>query len=438
MKHKLSAAILAALCISAVSCGKEASTSEKKTEKEISSVQESTSASTTVSSVTTTTAAATTKAKTTTATTTAPKPAEPVLLSGTDVVSIYEEVSINSFLTEANVSILNGSELIDTSETGEKSVTVKYSQDGVEGEKKLTYMVEDTEAPIILNSGWNPYHRTGTAFDLNNYVGFADNYDSNPVLTYEGDIDPNTDGDYPLTAYVTDSSGNSTSFDVTISVMNYIPTPPDDRQRVDFSDFASLYGGEGKRVGIDVSTWQGDIDWNAVRDAGCQFAVIRIGYGYNDISMDDRFYANIEGARAAGVDLSVYFYTAANTEDEIIEQARWIAENLNGEALDLPIGFDWEEFGGFQKYGMSIKKLNDLYALFNEEMAAYGYDTMLYSSKNFLNNVWNDHSKSISPVWLAHYVEDTDYDGEYTFWQQSSCGRIPGIYGDVDMNIMYE
>jgi len=440
MKYKIPAVLLAALCISAVSCGKDTSSSENKTKKESSSVQEDTSITTSVSAeksiIQTTTTR--TKAKTTTTVTTAPKPTEPVILGGINSVSVYEELSINGFLTEANVSILNGSDLLDTSETGEKSVTVKYLQDGIEGEKKLTYIVEDTEAPIILNAGWNPYHRTGTAFDLNNYVGFADNYDCNPVLTYEGDIDPNTVGDYPLTAYVTDSSGNSTSFDVTISVMDSIPTPPDDRQRVDFSDFAAVYGGEGKRVGIDVSTWQGEIDWNAVRDAGCQFAVIRIGYSYGDIVMDDRFYTNIEGARAAGVDLSVYFYTTANTEDEIREQAGWIAENLNGTPTDLPIGFDWEEFGGFQKYGMSLRKINDLYALFNEEMAAYGYDTMLYSSKNFLNNVWNEHSKSLSPVWLAHYVDDTDYDGSYTFWQQSSCGRISGIYGDVDMNIMYE
>lgn len=437
MKYKLSATILAVLCISAVSCGKNSS-SEKNTVKEISTASENITEPTSEVSTTITTTTTSTSTKTTTTVTTAPKPTEPVILSGMDSVSVYEEISINSFLTEANVIILNGSELIDTSEIGEKSVTVKYSQNDTEGEKKLTYKVEDTEAPVILNSGWNPYHRIGTAFDLNNYVGFGDNYDSNPILTYDGYIDANTIGDYSLTAYVTDSSGNSTSFDVTISVVNSVPTPPDERQRVDFSDFASIYGGEGKRVGIDVSTWQGAIDWNAVRDAGCQFAVIRIGYSYGNIVMDDRFYANIEGARAAGIDLSVYFYTTANTEDEIKEQARWIAETLNGAEMNLPVGFDWEEFGGFQKYGMSIKEFNDLYALFHDEMAAYGYDTMLYSSKNFLNNVWNENSKTISPVWLAHYVEDTDYDGDYTFWQQSSCGRIAGIYGDVDMNIMYE
>lgn len=432
MKNKIIAAILSVFSLSLISCEKTSSISDNSSKTEISSIREksdeqpSTSASAS-SGVTSAVTEPVTESQPST---------EPVKLSGTKNVPVYEELTINEFLTEANVDILNGNDTLDTSEIGEKSVTIRYSSGGKEQEKKLSYVVEDTEAPVILNSGWNPYHRAGETFDLNDYVGFADNYDSSPVLTYDGDIDPDTLGDYPLTAYVSDSSGNVSDFDVTISVVSSVPTPTDDRERVDFSDFAYIYGALG-RPGIDVSTWQGNIDWAAVRDAGCEFAIIRMGYSYDNIVMDDCFYANIEGARAAGIDLSVYFYTTANSEEEIREQAKWIADNLNGTELDLPVAFDWEEFGSFQKYGMNIKQINDLYALFNEEMTKYGYDTMLYSSKNFLNNIWNDNSKSISPVWLAHYVEDTDYEGDYSIWQQSSCGRIPGIYGDVDMNIMF-
>lgn len=433
MKNKIIAAILSVFCLSLISCEKTSSISYNKSKAEISSIREKsgeqplTSAPAATSAVTSAVSEPATESQPST---------EPVKLSGSKTVPVYEELTINEFLTEANIVVLNGSDPLDTSETGEKSVTVKYSAGGKEQEQTLTYVVEDTEAPIILNSGWNPYHRVGEDFDLNDYVGFADNYDSAPVLTYDGYIDPGTIGDYPLTAHVSDSSGNISDWDLTISVVSSVPSPPDDRERMDFSDFAYIYGALG-RPGIDVSTWQGNIDWSAVRDAGCEFAIIRMGYSYDSIVMDDCFYANIEGARAAGIDLSVYFYTTANSEDEIREQAKWIADNLNGAELDLPVGFDWEEFGSFQKYGMNIKQINDLYAVFNDEMAKYGYDTMLYSSKNFLNNIWNDHSKSISPVWLAHYVEDTDYEGDYFIWQQSSCGRIPGIYGDVDMNIIY-
>lgn len=439
MKKNIGILIFTVLCLSATSCGKTGSISGKNPQNE-SNIDTDASDQSASSSTSQDTAAAETQTATsqTEAAAKTEPPTETVKLIGAESAAVYEEININGFLTETNVIILNGNELLDTSDTGKKSVTVKYLLNGEELEKKLEYTVEDTEAPVILNAGWNPYHPIGKVFDLNDYVGFADNYDSNPVLTYDGSIDPNTIGDYPLTAYVTDSSGNVTSWDITISVVNSVPIMPDDRERVNFSDFSYIYGGDGVRVGIDVSTWQGEIDWNAVRDAGCQFAIIRMGYSYGDIVIDDRFYANIEGARAAGIELSIYFYTTANNEDEICEQAEWIAENLGEANTDLPIGFDWEEFGSFQKYGMNIKQINDLYALFNEEMAGYGYETMLYSSKNFLNNVWNEHSKSISPVWLAHYVEDTDYEGSYYVWQQSSCGRIPGIYGDVDMNIMYE
>lgn len=361
---------------------------------------------------------------------------EPVIV-GLDRVEVYDTITVADFIIESEAEIVNGDDLIDTSRTGEIEISVSYLQGDVVLEKKMSCMVEDTETPLILNTGWNPYHKTGTAFDLNDYVGFADNYDRSPVLTYEGSVDPDTAGDYPITATVTDSSGNQTSWDMCIYVVDELPNPPDTNERIDFGDFMAAYAGEGRQFGIDVSTWQGDIDFNAVKEAGCSFVMIRIGYYYDDIVMDDHFYDNIQGARDAGLDIGVYFYTTDNSVDDIREHARWIAETLGGETTDLPIAFDWEEFTNFQKYGMNIRDLNQLYLAFSDEMGNYGYETMLYSSKNFLNNIWSSDIKNSSPVWLAHYVDETDYDGDFYIWQQSSCGRIPGIYGDVDMNIMY-
>lgn len=361
---------------------------------------------------------------------------EPVIV-GLDRVEVYDTITVADFIIESEAEIVNGDDLIDTSRTGEIEISVSYLQGDVVLEKKMSCMVEDTETPLILNTGWNPYHKTGTAFDLNDYVGFADNYDRSPVLTYEGSVDPDTAGDYPITATITDSSGNQTSWDMCIYVVDELPNPPDTNERIDFGDFMAAYAGEGRQFGIDVSTWQGDIDFNAVKEAGCSFVMIRIGYYYDDIVMDDHFYDNIQGARDAGLDIGVYFYTTDNSVDDIREHARWIAETLGGETTDLPIAFDWEEFTNFQKYGMNIRDLNQLYLAFSDEMGNYGYETMLYSSKNFLNNIWSSDIKNSSPVWLAHYVDETDYDGDFYIWQQSSCGRIPGIYGDVDMNIMY-
>lgn len=354
-----------------------------------------------------------------------------------DTAEIYSSISINSFLTKANVEILNGSDKVRTSKLGNSSVIIKYARDGKNYEQKLCYKVVDTTPPVILNAGWDACHLVGTAFDLNDYVGFGDNYDKHPTLTYTGKVNPNKTGDYTITAKAKDSSGNVTSWDVTISVVNSLPKPQDDRTRVKFSDFKKKYGGNGKRVGIDVSQWQGDIDWKAVKKAGCDFALIRMGYYYSEVTTDPYYFDNIKEARAAGVDVGVYFYTTDHTEKSVREHARWIAKNLGDSKLELPVAFDWEEFGCFQQYGISIHDLNELYIDFSDELSKYGYETMLYSSKNFLNNFWNGKIKRSSPVWLAHYIDETDYTGDYWIWQQSSCGKIPGIAGDVDMNVMY-
>jgi GH25 family lysozyme M1 (1,4-beta-N-acetylmuramidase) len=277
----------------------------------------------------------------------------------------------------------------------------------------------------------------GTPFDLNDYVGFADNFDSDPVLTFTGDIDPNKVGLYPLTATATDSSGNYTTWDVTICVLNEVPRPVDDNPRVDYSQFISDNSDGNVRFGIDVSAWQTNVDYNAVKAAGCSFVIIRVGYFYSEITMDDYFHDNIKNATDAGLDVGVYFYTTDNTQEGVREHARWIAEQVKGYELQMPVAFDWEEFANFQKYHMSIKDINDVYAAFADEIEKCGYSAMLYSSKNFLYNIWSEETKSSHPVWLAHFIDRTDYDGEYAIWQASAYGHIPGINGDVDMDIQY-
>ncbi len=371
-------------------------------------------------------------------TTTVPQPPADLRLSGMESVEVYSDITLSDFITDKNVELSEGDALLNTADTGTYEVDIKYKYNGHEFSKKLDYIVEDTTPPLLLNSGWETMHKAGKAFDLNDYVGFVDNYDRNVSLSYTGDIDPNTVGDYPLHAVAADSSGNVTEWDVTISVVNEVPKPADNRTRVSFEDFAAQYGGEGRRVGLDISAWQTDVDYDALIGAGCDFVIMRAGYCYGEPKTDDYFHQNLERARASGMAYSVYFYFTDNSEDAVREHARWIAEQLGGEPTDLPIGFDWEEFSHFQKYGMNIHDINNLYAAFRDELAKFGYDTMLYSSRNFLRDVWDEKTKALGPVWLAHYVDETNYEGDYYIWQQSSCGRIAGINGDVDMNVLYE
>ena len=387
----------------------------------------------------TTTIAATTIETTTTAATTTKHvdPPADLVLKGRDTVEACADMTLEEFITDRNVELKDGSALLDTSNIGYFDVEIVYLYDGAEFTQTLQYQVVDTTKPLLINGGWNTDHKLGTDFDLSHYVGYGDNYDRNPVLTYEGTIDINAVGAYPLVATVTDSSGNSVSWNVTINVVEEVTRPVDTKPRVNYSDFMARYARDDVRFGIDVSSWQGDVDYRAVRDAGCSFVIIRAGSYYSQITPDDHFRQNLTNAASAGLDVGIYFYTTDRSEDAVREHVRWLTEQLDGQKLEMPIVFDWEEFATFQEYGMNIRDLNNVYAAFADEVIKQGYKPMLYSSKNFLDTVWSERTKSAAPVWLAHYVDETDYTGRYAIWQASAYGRIPGIDGDVDMDIQY-
>ena len=118
------------------------------------------------------------------------------------------------------------------------------------------------------------------------------------------------------------------------------------------------------------------------------------------------------------------------------EHTAELLKALEGKELDLPVAFDWESWWNFQKYKMSIVDINNLFYEFASSMEENGYKTLLYSSKYYLEIIWDPAGYD---VWLAHYVDSkTDYKGDYKIWQLCSNGRVDGIYGDVDMDILYK
>ncbi len=363
------------------------------------------------------------------------QPPKELALDAEEAVEVHSGLTVGELLGDCGITPDNAEDPVDTSVTGEQKLSLAYTYEGKAYAHDIRYTVTDTTPPLLLNGGYGAEVELGEVFDLDEHVGYADNHDPAPVLTYTGNVDTSVCGSYPLTATVTDASGNATSWELTIHVVEEIVPPADNYARLQFSDFLTAYAGENRRFGIDVSKWQGDIDFEAVKAAGCSFVIMRMGYFYDTHEMDAWYLSNMEEARAAGLDVGVYIYTTANTEEEVIANAAWLAENLNGMALDFPVVFDWESFSHFQQYGMSIHDLNGYFELFADEMEGYGYDAMLYGSKNYLNNFWYDHAEH--PVWLAHYTSETDYEGDYILWQMSSRGRIDGITGDVDLNILY-
>ncbi len=338
--------------------------------------------------------------------------------------------------TDATTSTTQAS--TDTTQFTPETTTTTEEETSTTGTTTTTAPRIDTQPPILLNGGWGTKILQGTEFVLDKYVGFADFYDATPTLSYTGTVNTEVCGTYPITATITDDAGNAYSWKLEIAVVESMSSGGGggSSPRLSFESFMAKHTDEGIRFGIDVSRWQEDIDFEAVKAAGCSFVIMRIGYYYDDINMDEYYQQNIAAAKAAGLDVGVYLYTIANTPEEIKANAAWIAEQLDGMQLDFPVAFDWERFGHFQEFEMSIRDLNELYILFDEEMQRYGYSTMLYSSKNYLENFW--YVQEDYPVWLAHYTSETDYAGDYMIWQRSCVGRIDGIAGDVDFDILYE
>ena len=368
---------------------------------------------------------------------TAENKAGDIILNYNEKLEAYSKVKLKDFIERTNAELIEPDALVDTKTLGEHEQTIKLRFDGQGYSATVHYTVEDTRAPIVLADGENTYIDVGGVFDLSMIVSYADNFDRSPKLSYKGDVDTSSAGTYPITATVTDSSGNSYSWELTVYVG--VEPPVSDTMTGDgmsFDEFRSAYAGDNRAFGIDVSQWQGTIDFNAVKEAGCEFVIMRIGWGDSDnYTLDNTYLANMENATAAGLPVGIYYYSEDNDPEDVRDHARWIAGVLAGRKLDFPVVFDWEDFEHFQSYGMSIDDLNELFEVFADELSLYGYDAMLYSSKNFLENFWiNDYHR---PVWLAHYVDQTDYAGEYKIWQRC-YGSIAGIDGDTDFNVLYK
>jgi len=359
------------------------------------------------------------------------------------VLEVGEEHRAMDYVESCEGEVTPSAEYLDTGSAGVNALTYTVTKPIIGGllspSKKynLKYEVSDTTPPLIMNRGDGALIERGTEFDINNIISFGDNADPSPSVTVDGNVDTSVNGDYPLHIKVEDASGNAEEWDASVTVTDSIPPYEEPGGSFAFADFVSEYKGSGKTFGIDVSEWQKDIDFEAVKKAGCEFVIIRVGYGDAEKrTEDEKFRQNFSRAKEAGLKVGVYFYSYDNTEESVRDSAKWIIEKLGGEKLELPVAFDWEEFAGFQTYKMSFYTLNRLYDAFADELSNAGYETMLYGSKIYLEKVWSD--TDTRPVWLAHYTEKTDYESPYVIWQAGSTGRIDGIDGAVDLDIMYE
>ena len=195
------------------------------------------------------------------------------------------------------------------------------------------------------------------------------------------------------------------------------------------------------RRGLDISEHQGQIDWEQVRAAGFDFAFIRIGYrGYSvgDIYPDDFALANLEGAKAAGLQVGAYFYSQAISTAEAAEEAAWCLDFLANRQLDLPLVYDWEYVSPSARTGSMDKAAVTACAqTFCEAIESAGYQPMLYFNTHIARDLLDLPALRQYPFWLAQYKDQMDYPYQVDFWQYTEEGSVPGIEGDVDIDLMF-
>ena len=207
-----------------------------------------------------------------------------------------------------------------------------------------------------------------------------------------------------------------------------------------FGSDGSLQQGSGKN-GIDVSSHQGNIDWSSVKAAGINFAIIRVGYRGSQSGVlveDSRFKKNIQGATAAGINVGVYFFTQAVTEAEAVEEASMALSLCSGYNLAYPIFVDTENgSGGARANGLDKATRTACVSAFCKTVANGGRKAGVYASKSWYNNKIDASAFSSYFIWVAQYNTTCTYKGKYNMWQYSSKGSVPGIKGNVDVNIAY-
>ena len=355
------------------------------------------------------------------------------------------EVEINSEIYLSNlIKSINGNlcsdYLIDTGHLGKQKIKFNFiNEENIKVPYEFVVQIVDKTPPLIwLNSSYTV--NVGFNGDLLEKIMCGDNIDNNPSKEIIGDYDYNKVGTYPLIYKATDYSGNVSlkKFDLIVKKKSNQTSSCGSSKKVFFDDIYKKYKEYNTMIGIDVSKWQGDIDYQKIKEAGVEFVFIKVG-GTNGINgdyyVDPKFEQNINGFLDVGIPVGIYFYSYANSVERAVADAKWVIEQIKDYEITLPVAYDWENWSSFNKFNMSFYKLTSSAQAFIDTLNKNGYQGILYSSKSYLEKIWQ---KGNYPVWLAHYTSKTDYKGDYDFWQMTSSCKIDGITSNtVDVNIMY-
>ena len=192
-----------------------------------------------------------------------------------------------------------------------------------------------------------------------------------------------------------------------------------------------------KLKGIDISTWQGNVDFNKVKAAGIDFAIIRTGYGSK--GKDDKLDANVRGCEAVGLPYGFYHYSYARNEEEAKTEVQNLLNLIKGYKPTYPVYIDMEDADGYKKNNnVSYATCINICEIECKALEAAGYYAGIYANLDWLNNKINSSKLDKFDKWVAQWHTKCTYAGSYGVWQYTSDGKVNGISGRVDMNECYK
>lgn len=213
------------------------------------------------------------------------------------------------------------------------------------------------------------------------------------------------------------------------------------------SDFAYVDGyltclsGPSRR-GVDVSSWQRTVDWQQVKDAGMDFAMLRLGYRGTDLGgifADDYAQSNYENATEAGLAVGGYFFSQAITPEEAREEARFVLDMIEDWQIDMPIVYDWEYIDEEARTAnVDGRTLTDCTIAFCEEIKSAGYTPMIYFNPDSVRKNMFLEELTDYKFWLAMYSDEMTFPYRVDMWQYTNTGSVPGINGNCDINILFD
>lgn len=353
----------------------------------------------------------------------------------------YQDVYLYDTISITDGRIITDNYKIDTTELGEKDIKINY-YDSNNFKQELIYklaVIDDVNP--ILSASSNLYIPIGSNNDtVLNKIFCGDNYDREVKLTIEGSYDLNTIGNYNVTFKAVDSEGNTSLKNSVLHV--YQPAGESGGNTTykgtDISYYIKNYAMDDKTsFGLDLSSYQTVEDFNKVKEAGVDFVILRMGWGPDTeekMTTDRNFEDFYKRAHEAGLKIGVYLFSYAITLEEADLQTDYVLELLKDKEIDLGVAYDWESWNQFRICHMNFVDLNLIAKRFMDNMKDHGYSVMNYGSKYYLENIWNLNGYD---TWLAHYNSETSYSKPFKMWQITDQGKVDGINGLVDIDIMY-